>query len=191
MKKKVSISVIGALGLLCIANVILVLVGWYDTKIEISADGFTTGWDSSYTGTEDDNTDHKEISISHYWRTFEGLSVWYEVNAMMQEGSADLVVYDVTEEFETHATSGKKWQTEGLTVAYSETITETGNHKVDLSNLQTDRIYLITVFENKGSNYTMELQRHYTIKRWMYLHDKYLTILPFVEPAYDPTTIEF
>ncbi len=188
MKKKVSIAVISVLVLLCVVHGILTLTGWYEEAVEISGPGFTAGWDSSYAETEDDNTDHKEVSIANYFRMFEGLSMYYKVNAVMHEGTADLVVYDVTEEFETF-TSGERRQTEGLTIAYSETITENGIHKVDLSNLRKDRIYMITVFENEGSNFTMELQSYYTIQRWMYLHDKYLTILPLIEPTYDPNEV--
>lgn len=185
MKKKFFLSIIGVIAFILLINIILIGTGWYNEMVSGQGEigGFTTAWDPSYSGGEQDHTDHGVITIGCHFRTISGTKIQYHINAEIVSGTADVVVYDITDtDLDNH-------KTDQLTVAYSKTIQESGIIDIDLSELPIDRTYIITVFENAGSDFYVELRGDYQLKRWMYLHDKYLARLPFIHILYDPAEL--
>lgn len=185
-KKRRMVPIIIFILIFIIINIILYCVGWYNEMVSGNQiiGSFTTGWNPSDTDGTYNDTEHSQISIGAYFRTFSGVKVKYHIIAEMNAGTAELVVFDVTEK-------GLACRDrEQLEVAYEQVVENSGEFDVDLSGLPENRIYLITVFENEDTDYTMELEGTYEIKRWMYLYDRYFAKFPFVSIKYDPGEVK-
>lgn len=182
MKKRALISVLSIGVLILLAQVLLTVSGWYSEMVpwHQKMGGFSTGWDPSFSGGEHDHTDHKEITIGNNFYTIPDTEIQYHINATVNKGTADVMVYDITD-----AGLGVQ-ETDKLELVYSTRIEESGIFDLDLSELPENRIYLITVFENEGSDFYLETYGSFRLKRWMYIHDRYLSMLPFVDARYNP-----
>ncbi len=187
-KKKIIISIVVGIviiiGVLAVTHLYLLRSGWYKEQVSCGSSGFTSGWNPSYADTRFDNTSHEEFSSvgSTFW-TFSGACVKHRVNTTVKEGSFDIIVHDITETgfFPESITDAEE--------VYHETITESGSYLLDFSDLPLNRLYRVGVYENQGCSFLVEVMSEDTVCRWMYIHDKYLTQLPFIKEKYDPENV--
>lgn len=152
MKKKILWMIAILLLFALVIHIILYKTNWYSEMVDgKNKNGFTSGWDDSYKGSEYDNTDHQSISISNSFRTFDGLDMRYRVSMQINRGSLDIAVFDITE----FGNQAYNMSAKELDMVFSETYSESGDYELDFNDLPDNRIYLLTVFENKGSIFSI------------------------------------
>lgn len=182
MKKKYYWIPIILVAAVVVINLGLYLSGWYQDMVwGKSESGFTTGYSPEDTNEMFDLTNRDIICMDNRWRTFDGLKLRYKISADIKESNFDVVVYDITDIQSPNIES-----TKGLDIVYTKTIDASGTYELDLSQLPVDKRYCLTVYCEKESDFSVDVKCDWDVERWMYLHDKYLAVLPFVETKYDP-----
>lgn len=182
MKKK-SCLILGILLVVFVAiNVCLYMSGWYNEMVwGKSKSGFTTSYSPTDVDEMFDHTNRDIICIDDRWRALDGIKMRCQVSANIKKGKFDIVIYDITDVDYQSLQS-----TESLSIVYKKTIEKNGLHELDLSKLPEGKCYCLTVYCEEESDFYTEVTCDWDMERWMYLYDKYLTKLPFVEEKYNP-----
>jgi predicted nucleic acid-binding Zn-ribbon protein len=156
--------------------------GWYKEMVwGKSESGFTASYSPADENEMFDYTNRDTVCIDNRWRSFEGVKVRYKISADIKQDKFDVVVYDITDvKFESIRS------TEDLNIVYTQTIDSSGTYELDMSRLPNDKWYSLTIYCEEESDFFVEVTCDWDVERWMYLHDKYLTKLPFVEIKYNP-----
>lgn len=183
-----AMMLIGIIGIM-----VLYKTGWFHELVLYSeGSGFDTGHMPEEQRSRDDFgcelwQDDKWIAngIAAMENNPLGVQLSYNIDTTIVKGKIRFVVYDMGKEF---AEDERQLDLSRYEIVYDQELVESGNYHIDLSSLESNRFYIVTLLETiePDTEYTASVRNEIKVLRWQQLYDKYLTVLPFVESKYDP-----
>lgn len=124
-----------------------------------------------------DRTKAKNIRDSFAY--FDGLQMVYEFSLGLSQGSLELVILDI--ENAAFIADGMEFE-----AVQTREVTESGVFTWEITGLEEGHWYALAVYGSEDSLFSGTVAARYRIFRWQYLHDKWLSRLPWVEEKYYP-----
>lgn len=181
------------LAMILIGIMVLYKTGWFHELVLYSeGSGFDTGHMPEEQRLEDDFfgelwKDDKWIAngIAAMEKNPLGVKLSYNIDTTIVKGKIRFVVYDMGKEV---TEAERQLDLSRYEIVFDQEIIESGNYHIDLSLLESDHFYIVTLLETiePDTEYTASVRNEIKVLRWQQLYEKYLTVLPFVESKYDP-----
>lgn len=121
----------------------------------------------------------KAENIYERFAYFEGLQMSYDFSLILFQGSLELVILDIGNS--TFIADGMEFE-----VVQTKEVTESGEFSWEITGLEKGHWYALAVYGSEDSLFSGTVMSNWRILRWQYLHDKWLSKLPFIEEKYYP-----
>ncbi|MDE5966752.1 MAG: hypothetical protein K2G89_07960 [Lachnospiraceae bacterium] len=121
----------------------------------------------------------KAENVRDCFAYFDGLQRVYEFSLVLSQGSLELAILDIGNA--TFIADGMEFE-----AVQTKEVAESGVFSWEIIGLEKGHWYALAVYGSEDSLFSGTIDAGYRIFRWQYLHDKWLSKLPFIEEKYYP-----
>lgn len=119
----------------------------------------------------------------------EGMTLAYDIDCTIQQGSFKIVVFDIGKETDISLDlmDEEFYHLEMFEKVYEEEFTKTGSYHIDFDMMEPDELYEVVYLEPADGNgeYTVDMRDDIRLYRWQLLYDSYIGGLPCFWKKYD------
>lgn len=181
MKKPKKVYVLLIILIIIISQLLLWGLGWYSKPVLSSSGDIyilqRTAQDMEAGTGITDRT--KAENIRGCFAYFDGLQRFYECSLMLSQGSLELAILDIGNS--TFIADGMEFE-----VVQTKEVTQSGEFSWEITGLEKGHWYALAVYGSEDSLFSGTIDARHRVFRWQYLHDEWLSRLPWVEEKYYP-----
>lgn len=121
----------------------------------------------------------KADNIYDHFAYFDGLQMVYDFSLVLSQGSLELEILDIGNS--TFIADGMEFE-----AVRTKEVAESGAFSWEITGLEKGHWYALAVYGSEDSLFSGIVDVGYRKFKWQYLHDKWLSKLPFIEEKYYP-----